>query len=314
MLDAHQLHVFLTAAETLNFTQAAQRLNMSQPSVSQHIQALERRFGTPLFLRAGRTLQLTDAGLTLVPLARELVKQSTLIEETMASLQGEVYGHLLVGCSTTPGKYILPHLLAHFHNEHPEVRITCLVSSQTQAIEALCEGRLHFALTSLGQNICANKTEFIEFLCDPVVLIAPVNHPWAQREYIEIEDMLEANFILREEDSGTYKTVQEALAKTAVPIERLRTLLTLGNSEAIAVAVQEGLGVGFVSQAVASGIGQERVAVIPVKGLDMCRKIYIGRHTRLPATKAQIAFWNFATQLRGTPALLNLPYQRAKST
>ena len=313
MLDAHQLHVFLTAAETLNFTQAAQRLNMSQPSVSQHIQALERRFGTPLFLRAGRTLQLTDAGLVLVPLARELVKQSTLIEETMASLQGEVYGHLLVGCSTTPGKYILPHLLAHFHNEHPEVRITCLVSSQRQAIEALCEGRLHFALTSFGQNICANKTEFLEFLCDPVVLIAPVNHPWAQREYIEIEDLLEANFILREEDSGTYKTVREALAQTAVPIERLRTLLTLGNSEAIAVAVQEGLGVGFVSQAVASGIGRERVAVIPVRGLEMCRKIYIGRHTRLPATKAQTAFWNFATQLRSDPARLNLPYQPAQS-
>ncbi len=311
MLDAHQLRVFLTAAETLNFTQAAQRLNMSQPSVSQHIQALERHFGVPLFLRSGRTLQLTDAGLVLVPLARELVNQSILIEETMVSLQGEVYGHLLVGCSTTPGKYILPHLLAQFHTEHPEVRMTCLVSSQMQAIENLCEGRLHFALTSFGRNICANKTEFIEFLCDPVVLIAPLNHPWTQRKYIEIEDLLEANFILREEESGTYKTVQEALARTAVPIERLHTLLTLGNSEAIAVAVQEGLGVGFVSQAVASGLGRERVSIIPVKGLDMCRKIYIGRHTRLPATKAQTAFWEFVTQLRETPALLNLPYYPA---
>ena len=306
MLDAHQLKVFLAAAETLNFTQAAQQLNMSQPSVSQHIQALERHFKTPLFLRAGRTLQLTDAGLVLVPLAHDMVKQSILIEETMASLHGEVFGHLMVGCSTTPGKYVLPHLLAQFHNEHPKVRVTCQVSPQAQAIESLCEGRIHFALASFAHKTCANNTEFVEFICDPVVLITPLDHPWAQRDHIEIEELLDANFILREESSGTYKTVQEALAKTNVHIEQLRTLLTLGNSEAIAMAVQEGLGVGFVSQAVANGVGRDRVAIVDINGLDICRDIYIGRHTRLPATKAQIAFWDFVTSIQLTPTILGL--------
>ena len=97
MLDAHQLNVFLVAAETLNFTLAARRLHMSQPSVSQHIQSLEQYFDQSLFIRSGRTLQLTDAGEALVPLAQDMVNRSIRIEETIKSLQDEVYGHLLVG-------------------------------------------------------------------------------------------------------------------------------------------------------------------------------------------------------------------------
>ena len=296
MLDAHQLNVFLIAAETLNFTQAAQRMNMSQPSVSQHIQSLEKHFDTALFLRAGRTLQLTDAGMALVPMARELVTQSILIDETMESLHGEIFGHLLVGCSTTPGKYVLPHLLAQFHHEHPKVRVTCLVTPQAQAINMLCEGKTHFALASFAQKSCLDA-EFVEFLCDPVVLITPLDHPWAKTKVIEIKDLHDVNFILREEDSGTYHTVRDALLNTNIRIERLKTLLTLGNSEAIALSVQNGLGVGFVSHAVATGMGQNRVAIVKISGLDICRDIYIGRHTRLPATKAQNAFWDFVTSI-----------------
>ncbi len=82
MLDTHQLNVFLMAAETLNFTQAAKRLHMTQPSVSQHVQSLEQHFNTKLFRRIGRYIELTYDGEALVPLARELVDRSVLLEET----------------------------------------------------------------------------------------------------------------------------------------------------------------------------------------------------------------------------------------
>jgi DNA-binding transcriptional LysR family regulator len=296
MLDAHQLNVFLVAAETLNFTQAAQRLHMSQPSVSQHIQALERHFNSDLFTRSGRTLQLSDAGLTLIPLARDLVKQSIRIEETMSSLQGDVFGHLLVGCSTTPGKYVLPQLLASFHHRYPKVKVTCQVSPQLQAVEKLCKGEIHFALTSIDHK-SYGEAEFRKFMRDTIILIAPLDHAWAKRETIQPIDLYNNLFIMREEDSGTYIASREALSKLGISISELQTLLTLGNSEAITLSVEEGLGVGFVSSTVVNKLGHDRIAPIKVSGLDIKRDIYIGRHTRRPATKAQKAFWDFIISL-----------------
>lgn len=296
MLDTHQLNVFLVAAETLNFTQAAQRLHMTQPSVSQHVQSLEQYFGTPLFRRVGRYVELSEAGMALVPLAEELVNRSVLIEETMKSLEGEIHGHLLVGCSTTPGKYILPQLLAGFHRSFPRVRVSCHVASQKESLQMVCDGDVHVALTSLPQTVCRD-VEFLKFTTDEIVLIAPTSHPWAERGAIEPEDLYEADFILREEGSGTQTAVRQALTAIDVAEERLSNLLTLGSSEAIAMAVQEGLGVGFVSRIIVSRLTKSGVAVISVRGLRIERDIFIGCHTRRPQTLAQAAFWQMIVDL-----------------
>ncbi len=297
MLDAHQLNVFIVAAEALNFTQAAQKLGMSQPSVSQHIQNLERFFHTPLFLRSTRNLKLTDAGIALLPLAREMVSQSILIEETMASLQGEVFGHLIVGCSTTPGKYVLPPLLTRFHNEFAKVRITCQVSPQNEAIDKLSDGFVNFALTSQTRESCKD-VEFRKFMRDEIILIAPLGHPWAQREHIDPDDLFGEDFLMREEDSGTSFALNAALAQIDIETSALTTLMTLGNSEAIALSVQEGLGVGFISKIVVTKLGKGRVAPVNIRGVQINREIYIGRNTNQPATVAQNTFWEF---IQGQP-------------
>jgi len=292
MLDIHQLNIFLTAAETLSFTQAAQRLHMTQPSVSQHIQALEKHFQAELFLRQGRNLELSDAGLALVPLAREAVSLSVRIDELMASVHGDVIGHLMVGCSTTPGKYVLPQLLARFHNIYPMVRVTCQVSSQRDAMRLLMEGGVHFALTSLLEEHQPDF-EMHKFFCDRVLLMAPFDHPWAKKKIIQPEELLTTKFILREDTSGTYAAVRDALAKVGIAIQELDVLLTLGNSEAIAMSVQEGLGVGFISEMVINRIGQLGTTKVEIEGIDIQRDIFISRNLRRPATVAQDAFWSF---------------------
>ena len=294
MLDVHQLNVFLVAAETLNFTQAAQQLHMTQPSVSQHIQYLERHFDMQLFIRNGRNLELTDAGMALLPMAREAVALSIRTDETMESLKGNIYGHLIVCCSTTPGKYILPHLLARFHRKYPQVRVTCQVSPQTEALGSLVEGEAHFALFSIEHESFPD-IEAVSFICDPIVLIAPLEHPWAQKGEIEPDELLDADFIMRETSSGTFTAIRDALSKYNISTGDLRILITLGNAEAIALAVQEGIGVGFVSQMVIDRLCSEKVAQVNIHGMDICRTIYVGRNSRRPATRAQTAFWDFLT-------------------
>jgi len=294
MLDIHQLNVFVVAAETLNFTQTAQQLHMTQPSISQHIQNLERHFDTQLFIRYGRNLELTDAGFALLPLTREAVVLSMRIDETMASLKGGVYGHLIVGCSTTPGKYILPNLLARFHHEFPKVRVTCNVSPQVDALRSIEEGNAHFALFSLAHDSFPD-IEAVPFTCDPITLIAPLDHPWAQRGEIEPQELLDGEFIMRESSSGTVSAVRDVLANHNISMNDLRILITLGNAEAIALAVQEGIGVGFVSQVVVERLCSGKVAEVRIRGMDICREISVGRNSRRPATNAQTAFWKFLT-------------------
>jgi DNA-binding transcriptional LysR family regulator len=294
MLDIHQLNVFLVAAETLNFTQAAQQLHMTQPSVSQHIQYLERHFDMELFIRNGRNLELTDAGMALLPLAREAVALSIRTDETMNSLKGSVYGHLIVCCSTTPGKYILPNLLARFHRKHPQVKVTCQVSAQVDALRSVMEGEAHFALFSVPHSHYVDL-EAVSFLCDPIVLITPLDHPWAQRGEVDPSDLMDGDFIMRESSSGTFSAVSDALSRHNISISELRVLITLGNAEAIALAVQEGIGVGFVSKMVVERLCRGKVAEVRIRGMEICREIYVGHHSRRHATNAQSAFWAFIT-------------------
>jgi DNA-binding transcriptional LysR family regulator len=304
MLDPHQLNVFIKASETLNFTQAAKLLHMTQPSVSQHIQSLENHFNQPLFLRNGGRLQLTEAGMVLVPIAREMVNYSLRIDEIMSSLQGEIFGNIVVGCTTTPGKYILPKFLALFHSQFPKVSVTCQVNTQAQAMDMLINGDLHFTLAGY-EHITCSTIEKINFLTDRIQLIVPANHPWTQTERIQIDDLFSGQFILREQESGTYQTVQEALASQGKNIEQLNTLMTLGNSEAIALAVKEGLGVGYVSESVIDTLENKEIQVIEVEGLEISRDVFFNRNSQYPYSRAQNAFWDFLNSLKANEIQLN---------
>ena len=139
--------------------------------------------------------------------------------------------------------------------------------------------------------------EFFKLYEDKIVLIAPLDHPWAKTGSADLDDLPHERVIFREEDSGTYSVVKQGLENVGMRIEDLQPALTLSNAEAIALAVQEGLGIGFVSEVVVSRLVAEKVATIYVKGLSeqLQQDIYIGRNMLQPSTIAQKAFWDFVT-------------------
>jgi DNA-binding transcriptional LysR family regulator len=292
MLNIHQLNVFVVAAETLNFTQTAKRLHLTQSSVSQHIKSLETQLEVELFSRKGRSLEITEAGRILLPMAREMVEGSIRVSEQMELLKNEIHGHLIVGCNTAPGKYLLPTLISKFHEEYPLVRISCQVQPMFHTLQGLAEGNVHFSICNL-EDESQESGEFQLYLEEPIVMIAPINHPWAEREFIEPEELYEEKFIMREEESGTYRNVRHGLLDIGVDIDKLDTFLEMGTSEALALAVEQELGIGFVSKMILEKICPGRVAVVHVRGLNILQPIYIGRQTAIPATAAQAAFWDF---------------------
>jgi DNA-binding transcriptional LysR family regulator len=292
MLELHELNVFIQAVETLSFTAAAERLRISQPAVSMQISNLEKRLDTPLFDRSGRSVRPTEAAKVLLPLAREIVNLSANAEETMASLHGRLQGHLQIACTTSAGKYVLPHLIARFRQMHSEVRVTVDMPTAELAVEQVCDGRSQIGI--LSREVVHRDVEYRHFFSDRVVLIVRPDHPWARRPSIKPHELLGEPFILREELSGTRRTMQAGLLEHGVRLQDLNVVMELGNAEAIESSVEAGIGVAFLSWLVVQHhLDVGCLAEVKVEGLDLQRELYVIRHARRAPTRVQEAFWDF---------------------
>ena len=298
MFSLNEMEVFLTAAELGNFSQAARRMHISQPAVSQAIGSLEKHFGIDLFQRQGRSVRLTEAGQALRPMAQELLSSVRRLDETMASLQGQVIGEIDIGCSTTSGKYLLPGLIARFRDRFPQVRINVLVTSRQSVIDRLLAGRVSLGVSS--KQVEHRDLEYQDFFTDEVILIAPANHPWASYRLIYPDDLLDEPIILREEGAGTLDVLYQGLLEHDISPDMLNVAMMLGNAEAIEMAVEEGIGIAFISRlAAARGLELGRIVEVEVEGMPLRRRISLARNRRLPATRAQAEFWEFV----GTPEI-----------
>jgi len=294
VLNLNELSVFLTVAETNSFSAAGRELHLTQPAISQKIDNLEKHFSARLFHREGRTVRLTEAGQALQPLARELVAGAIRLEETMASLHGEVIGEMNIGCSTASGKYLLPGIVARFRRSFPHVRINILISSRQSVVEKLLSGVATLGVTS--KLIEHRDLEYRDFYCDEVILIAPANHAWARYRQIYPDDLLDEPMILREEIAGTREVLVEGLQGHDISPDMLNIAMVLGNAEAIVMAVGEGIGVAFVSRLAAlRDLELGNVVEVAVSGMSLRRNLYLVRNRRLPATRAQMEFWNFVS-------------------
>lgn len=295
MLDWQGLEVFVSAARLENFSAAAQELHLSQPAVTQRIQSLERQLGVTLFERQGRRVFLSEAGAYLLPLAADLLRRGQRLEEMVSSLSGQIVGHLIIGCSTTSGKYILPSLLARFCERYPGVRATVKVGSRARVLEQLSTRGVHLAFSSAPVE--HGDITYHRFFEDEVVLIAPLHHPWARRDSIRVDELLQEQLILREPSSGTYHAMMQALIPLDISTGELRTIMQLGNSEAIIMAVEEGIGVGFVPRLSAKRCMQMgKIKIIPIEGVTMKHTIWMAESNIQYATAPQI---EFVKMLRG---------------
>jgi len=294
MLSIDDLVVFVEAADCNNFSKAGRKLHLTQPAVSQKISGLEDRFGVKLFNRHGRTMCLTEAGQVLEPLAKEVIGLARRLDETMVSLQGEVVGEMTVGCSTASGKYLLPGLIALFRQQFPLVRINVEVTSRRNVLDKLSVGDVALGVSS--KKIEGRDLEYKQLFTDDVILIVPADHPWADYPQIYPDDLLDEPIILREEAAGTREVFLDALRAHDIYPEMLNVAMELGNAEAIEMAVEEGIGIAFISRLAAMrGLELGNIAEVHVAGMDLERTIFMVRNTIVAPTRAQLNFWDFVT-------------------
>jgi DNA-binding transcriptional LysR family regulator len=254
--------------------------------------SLEHNLGVQLFIRQGRSVRLTEAGQLLQRLGKELLINANRLEETMYSVQGVVAGEMTIGCSTTSGKYLLPGLIAKFRQQYPQLRINVSIHSRETVFKLLMSGDIPLGVSS--KILEYDEVEYLELYTDEVILIVPSHHAWAKSRLIYPDDLLDAPLILREENAGTREVLMEGLKQHDILPDMLNVVMMLGNAEAIEMAVEEGIGVSFVSRLAAlRGLELGKVVEVDVTGMNLQRSIYLARNQRFPPTRAQMEFWQY---------------------
>ena len=292
MIDLARLKIFLDVAETLSFSEAAQRQHLSQPTISHHMKKLEQDLGTLLFARSGNEIQLTEAGRLLVPHARRLLREARGVQQMMNSMKDRVIGTLRIACSTTTGKYILPQFAGRFLQRHPGVRIHISRCTRTSVISELLEE--HADLGVVSYDALSEFTDCQEFFTDHIILISPAGQQWITQDTIEPSDLIGVPLILDEANSGTRREMLTELGKHDIDIGDLNIFLEVGNAEAIVKTVEKGFGLAFVSRTAAEwALERGSVVNLPVHGFDLHRRVYMIRKKLHPANRVLEAFWGF---------------------
>jgi DNA-binding transcriptional LysR family regulator len=279
-LSVQGLRVFLSILECGSLSAAGRELGMTQPAVSNHLHALEERFGVKLLTR-GRPLQATPAGVCLAGHARRVVAELDALEMDMA-LQATPRGRLLVGASSTPGELLLPGIAVKFSTLYPDVALDIHIADTDETIAALVHRDIEIAV--VGSEVDDPHLAGIVIEQDELVPVVAASDRIAEAR-VDLADLADRPFVLRERGSATRRAVEEGLAAAGLGP---RVAMELGSNAAIAGAVAAGAGVGVVpARTVAS---QPRIEPIKVRGLVFSRPFVLVTERGRPLSPAAEAF------------------------
>lgn len=273
-LNFHQLHIFYTVATKGSFSAAAQALHLSQPAVTMQIQSLEEYFGTKLFHRSTKKVELSEAGKALLPHAEKSISLMREAGRAMSRYTHSLAGKLVLGASFTFGEFILPKVLGEFGKEYPHISISMHVMNTKQILDDVLSHQLTFGLVEA--DLSHPDLHIEPVLSDELKLILPAGHPLMAKETITFEDLLEHPFILREPGSGTRDVMEKELGRHGYEIGQLRTAMEISNTGAIKSAVEAGFGLTIMSPAsVKNEAALGLLAVRDIEGMSFKRNFYV---------------------------------------
>ncbi len=258
-----QLETFTKVAELRSYSRAAEVLHLTQPAISIQIRQIADVMGLPLFEQNGRHAELTAAGQELLATARELDDVWTRFETAVDALKGLRRGRLRVALVTT-AKYFLPRLLGAFCKRYPEIDIELEVANRERIVERI-RANLDdlYVMTYPPEDIDVISHPFLD---NEMVVVAPIDHPARGRE-VDLAELANERFILREPGSGARRTIDPYLAQRGIA---LNVKLSLSSNEAIRELVASGVGLSILSRhALPAEPDKEGLAVLDVAGFPL---------------------------------------------
>ncbi len=300
-----QLRILKAIAAGGSFKRAADSLYVSQPAISLQIQNLERQLNVPLFDRAGRRAQLTEAGHLLLSYGEKvlsLCQETCQAIEDLRNLKG---GTLIVGASQTTGTYLLPRMIGLFRQKYPDVAVQLHVHSTRRTAWSVVNGQLDLAI--VGGEVSAELSQSLEivpYAQDELALVVPTHHPFAQRETIAQDDLYQLQFISLDPQSTIRRVIDLVLSQAGIDTSRLKIEMELSSIEAIKNAVQSNLGVAFIStSAIEKELNMGVLQTLKIERVMINRVLSVISNPHRYQSKAAEAFVNEILPRFSTPGL-----------
>ncbi len=294
-MDTRQLAAFCVVVERRSFSQAAERLGVTQPAVSLQIRALEKRLGTQLLDRSGRRVVPTEAGMRLYRGAQKLLALEEQVVAEVAEESGEeLDGTFEIGASTGPGGIVLSQLLCEFQGIYPGLHVVMWVYDTGTIVDRVAARELELGVVGAARR--HRGVVFEPFFRDEVILACPPSHRFAGKT-VALADLRGAGLIVMQEGAGVRQLIEDELHRAGTRLRDLDVKLELGLQESVSSAVRAGHGVTFISRSsVESDLAAGTIAEARVEGLELKREIYLVRASGRVESRAARAFVDFARE------------------
>lgn len=278
-ITLRQLKIFESVARLLNFTRAAEELHLTQPAVSIQIKQLEEAIALPLFEQIGKRIYLTEAGQELFHYSRGITQQLADMELALDELKGLERGKLNISVVST-ANYFVPNLLARFCQRYPDITISLHVSNRENVLKQLADNVTDLAI--MGQPPGGLDITSESFMENPLVIIAPPEHPLCGQRQIPVRRLEQEIFLVREPGSGTRNAMERFFAQEKININKG---MEADTAEAIKQAIQAGMGLGIMSlHTIRLELEAGRLSILDIQGLPIMRYWHVvhRKNKRLP--------------------------------
>ncbi len=269
-LTLRQLKVFEVVARRLSYRRAAEELFLTQPAVSMQVKSLEKQLRVALFEQLGKRVHLTEAGQEVLAYTRTITQQLDELEAVLNRMKGLSGGKLRISVATT-ANYFIPTLLGTFSRRFPDVTVSLDITNRETLLRQLSENTVDLVI--MGQPPAAADVEAEAFMDNPLVVVAPPDHPLAGKKKIPLARLQEETFLVRESGSGTRIAMERFFTERGM---KLKTGMEVGSNEAIKQSVQAGLGLGLLSRAtIEQELTLKRLVVLNVADFPIMRHWYV---------------------------------------
>jgi DNA-binding transcriptional LysR family regulator len=290
-MDFDQLITFLHVAELGNFSRAAEKVLRSQPAVSAQIRQLEEEYGARLFDRTKKSVALTPAGELLLDYVQRLIALRRESLEAVADVGTETRGILSIGANETTFLYVLPEVLARYHKQFPQVRISVYRNFSHKVLQKVEDDEVELGVVTIP--VRSTSLTVVPIFRDPLVWIASKNSEIAKKGRITLEELAHEELILHK--MGSLRRLMDKQLRPFRP--QLRVTMELTSAEIVKKFVASGLGVSLISESfVQEEIREGKLKILETDGEQSFRELGLVYHDGRSLSRAAGAFFTMATE------------------